>query len=332
MTDTVVDAVDAVDAADEASAWPSVTVVVATRDRPDLLRRALDSILDQRYRGDVDVLVVFDRSRPDHDLEVDDPHRRVRVLENRRAPGLAGARNTGIAAAEGELLAFCDDDDVWSRGKLEAQVGLLRSDPTLEFVTAGLFVEAGRQTSVRVLDATRITFADLIRSRVMEAHPSGYLVRRRAVVGRNGDLDHPDDGIGPVDEQLPGSYAEDYDWILRAARRADVGAVPLPLVKVVWHRSSFFAERWQTIHDALTHLLAAYPEFADDPVGLARIEGQQAFALAALGRRAEARTTARRALGHHRGEKRAWLALLVSTGLVRSETVLRTVQALGHGI
>jgi hypothetical protein len=321
--------------ADGGAAGPTrapVTVVVATRDRPELLRKALDSILGQRYDGPIDVIVVFDRSDPDTGLVREDPWRGVRVVANRRSPGLAGARNTGIALATGELLAFCDDDDLWSAGKLDAQVGLLEADPTVEFATCGLFVEFRGRTSVRVLDRERITFAELIHSRVMEAHPSGYLVRRSAVVGPDGDLDALGDGIGPVDESLPGSYAEDYDWILRAARRADVGAVPLPLIKVMWGKTSFFAERWETIFAALAHLLDAHPEFQDDPVGLARIEGQQAFALAALGRRDEARALARQALRHHRGERRAWLALLVASGLVRSDRVLRVVQATGRGI
>lgn len=311
---------------------PAVTVIVATRDRPDLLRQALDSILAQRYAGDIDVLVVFDQCEPDHDLIVHDDHRTVHVTTNNRKPGLAGARNTGIAAATGELLAFCDDDDLWSPGKIEAQVALLRDDPGLEFVTCGLFVESGNRTLIRVLDRDRITFADLIHSRVMEAHPSGYLVKRSAVVGPNEDLDDPGEGIGAVDERLPGSYAEDYDWILRAARRADVGVVRLPLVKVKWHRSSFFAERWETIFSALQHLLDAYPEFQRDRVGLARIEGQQAFALAALGRKDEARALARRTLGHSRGERRAWLALAISTGLMPADLVVRAVQATGRGI
>ncbi|GAA3112086.1 hypothetical protein GCM10020001_033550 [Nonomuraea salmonea] len=48
-----------------------------------------------------------------------------RVLGNRRTSGLPGARNTGIDACETELVAFCDDDDVWRPGKLAAQVEAL---------------------------------------------------------------------------------------------------------------------------------------------------------------------------------------------------------------
>ena len=59
-----------------------------------------------------------------------------------------------------------------------------------------------------------------------------------------------------------------------------------PQSRVYLHDSSFFASRWQTINDALTYLLERVPEFRQDPAGLARIEGQIAFAHAALGQRA----------------------------------------------
>lgn len=312
---------------DTSTTSPDVAVVIATRDRPQLLRRAVASVLDQRYDGDIEVLAVFDQSEPEEDLAADEvtasgARRRVTVLRNTRAPGLAGARNTGITTATAELVAFCDDDDLWLPGKLAAQVARLTAEPEMECVTAGVLVEARGKVSTRVLDRDRITHADLLRSRVSEAHPSTYLFRRAALV----------DGIGLVDEVLPGSYAEDYDLLLRTARRHDVGAVTLPLAKVFWHRSSFFAERWRTIIEALDHLVEAHPELATEPAGLARIEGQQAFAHASMGDRRGAWATARRALGHNRREPRAYLALLVASGLVRSEWVLRALQAGGRGI
>lgn len=300
----------------------SVSVIVATRERPKLLNRAIASILDQRYDGPIEVLVVFDQSEPDRSLEQSGDRRAVRVLTNTRTPGLPGARNTGALTSDRDILAFCDDDDLWSPGKLEAQVALLDSDPSMEVATCGLFIDAKGRISIRVLPADRVTFRDLLRSRMMEAHPSTYVVRREAMLN----------GIGLVDEEIPGGYGEDYDWLLRAARRHDVGAVRLPLTKIYWHRSSFFAERWQTIVDALDYLLAKYPEFAEEPAGLARILGQQAFALAAMHRSAQARAKASEALRHNPYEKRAYLAFLTSIRLLRSDRTLRILQAAGRGV
>src|SRR5690606_27976632 len=128
-----------------------------------------------------------------------------------------------------------DDDDLWLPGKLDAQVARLAAEPDMEVVTTGVLVEARGKVSTRVLERDRITHAELLRHRVSEAHPSTFVFRRAALV----------DGIGLVDEVLPGAYAEDYDLLLRAARRTDIGVIGLPLAKVFWHRSSFFAERWK---------------------------------------------------------------------------------------
>jgi glycosyltransferase involved in cell wall biosynthesis len=300
---------------------PAVDVIIATRDRPELLRRAIEAVLAQRYDGALAVTVVFDQSEPDPTLAVDDARRSVRVTTNTRTPGLPGARNTGITSTSNPLVAFCDDDDVWLPAKVAAQVAVLDDEPGVELVTTGIFVVAGTSVTPRVIDGGWVTQADLARSRVLEAHPSTFLFRRSAV-----------EGIGLVDEELPGGYAEDYEWLLRAAARHPVAAVPLPLAEVHWHRSSFFADRWRMIIDALDELVAKHPELRTDAKGLARIQGQQAFAHASLGDRAAARRTAVEALRSNPAEARAYLALAVSTGAVSSPTVLKALQAFGRSV
>jgi glycosyltransferase involved in cell wall biosynthesis len=299
---------------------PPVDVIIATRDRPELLRRAIDAVLGQRYDGPVDVTVVFDQSEPDPSLATTGPGRSVRVTVNARTPGLPGARNTGIAATEHPYVAFCDDDDVWLPGKLAPQVALLEADPATELATTGIVVVSPRSTTPRVIEGGWITQDDLVRSRVLEAHPSTFVARRAALAG-----------VGPVDEEIPGGYAEDYEWLLRFAARHRIAAVPEPLVEVHWHRASFFADRWRTIVAALEYLLAAHPELRGDPAGHARILGQQAFALAAAGDRRAAARAARRAWRVSPTEARSYLAVAVAAG-VPSSLVLRILQSAGRSI
>ncbi len=301
---------------------PSVTVVVPTRDRPQLLARAVASVLAQRYAGEIECLVVFDQSPVRLPALAVPARRRVRSLANDRAPGLAGARNAGAFAAEGDVLAFLDDDDEWLPDKLQLQVEALRSRPEAVLASCGIEVRYGGRRRVRVPESDVLTFADLLASRHAEIHPSTFLVPRATFFER----------IGVVDEQIPGSYAEDYEWLLRAARVGAIVCVRRPLVRIYWHRSSFFAARWRTIVSALTYLLERYPEFERDGRGLARIYGQLAFAHAAAGDRDEARRFAGRALRLSRRQLRAYLALLVSTRLVRAETLLRLAHLAGRGI
>ncbi|MFC7757307.1 glycosyltransferase family 2 protein [Catellatospora bangladeshensis] len=120
--------------------WPAVGVVIPTRNRPELLRKALDAVRAQDYPGPLRVLVVFDQAEPDPSLAADGG-RPVLVVANARQAGLAGARNTGITALDTELVAFCDDDDVWHPAKLRRQVDALVRTPAAQFSTCAIEVE-----------------------------------------------------------------------------------------------------------------------------------------------------------------------------------------------
>lgn len=138
--------------------------------------------------------------------------------------------------------------------------------------------------------------------------------------------------IGPFDEKIPGSYGEDYDWLLRAAGVAPILTPQRPLATIHWHESSYFEGRWQMIIDALLYLLAKHPDFARDRRGLARIYGHLAFASAALGRHEDAWGWARRCLALDLRQPRGYLSVLVSLRIVPPRTLLRLVHRLGRGV
>ncbi|MBG0827422.1 glycosyltransferase family 2 protein [Planomonospora sp. ID67723] len=294
--------------------------MVATRDRPELLHRAVTAILGQEYPGEIRVIVVFDQSDP-AGLDVErGPGRSLEITVNTRTPGLAGSRNTGIAAARTHYVAFCDDDDEWLPGKLRAQVELLASSGGIAAGT-GIEIRCRGTASSRPGPELPVTHRDLLRDRVFALNGSTLIIDRGVLT----------EVVGPVDEDLPGSYAEDYDLLLRIAKLGPIHCVRQPLVAINW-QGSFFARRFPMIADALTHLLAKHPEFGTEPHGIARIEGQIAFYRAAAGQHAEARRWARRSLGHNWRERRAYLALLVAARLVGGQRVLSLLNARGRGI
>lgn len=312
-------------AADEPASgrgWPGVTVVVATRDRPEPLARALRSILDQDYPGQIECLVVNDQSDPPPLPEERRANRSLRSLPNNRTPGLPGSRNSGILVATGELIAFCDDDDEWLPGKLRRQVELARSEPDAAFVACGVYVRYRGRDTRRLAPRRPLTHRDLLHHRWLAVHPSTLLASRDMLLDR----------IGLVDEEVPGGYGEDYEWLLRATRIGTVVSVPEPLVVVNWHSHSFFAGHWRTLMTSQRYLLERYPEFRTERAGMARMQGGIALAHAALGERRAARRWAVRALRHQPWEHRAYAALLVSSGLVRVDTLLRIAHLAGRGI
>ncbi len=106
---------------------PTVSVIIPTRNRAELLLRAVHSVLSQRWT-DLELIVVDDAST-DHTLEVlgriADP--RLRVVRREKNGRAAAARNAGLAIARGSLIAFQDDDDIWLVDKLQKQVPHLQS-------------------------------------------------------------------------------------------------------------------------------------------------------------------------------------------------------------
>ena len=100
---------------------PLVSVVIPTRNRPALVRRAVDSALFQTY-SNLEIIVVIDG--PDQStvevLSVLEDGR-LRVIELTESVGGSEARNTGVREAAGAWIAFLDDDDEWLPEKIEKQ-------------------------------------------------------------------------------------------------------------------------------------------------------------------------------------------------------------------
>jgi glycosyltransferase involved in cell wall biosynthesis len=288
-----------------------------------MVRRAVAAILNQDYPGSIECLVVFDQCDPEEiDLPIQST-RSLRLLRNaERNPGLAGARNTGILAATGNLIGFCDDDDEWIQGKLAAQVEFLQRNPEANLVGCGIVLRRDGVDIAKDLSSSVVTFDDLLRSRVWELNPCTLLAR----------LDVVREKIGLADEAIPGSYGEDYDWLLRAARLGPIPMIDKPLVRINWHSGSFFQRRWLTIVEALSYLLDKHPEIKGDKPGLARIQGQIAFAYAGYGDRDAALRTALECLRNDWHELRGYLALAVAVHLVSADRVLKTANARGRGI
>jgi glycosyltransferase involved in cell wall biosynthesis len=113
------------------SAASLVSVVIPTLKRPELLLRALQSVLAQTH-ANLEAIVVVDG--PDEPTlaalaSVHDP--RLTFFANPRSLTAAGARNAGVARATGDWVAFLDDDDEWLPTKLEKQLALAAGRDTV---------------------------------------------------------------------------------------------------------------------------------------------------------------------------------------------------------
>jgi glycosyltransferase involved in cell wall biosynthesis len=195
---------------------PLVSVIIPTYNRADLVQEALASVKAQSFR-DFEIVVVDDGGT-DGTCEVLSAWREVRVLRHPGRRGVSAARNTGIAAARGQWLAFLDSDDLWLPDKLARQIFWLAGQPEwLICQTDETWVRRGvrvnKPPSHRKV-AGRIFLPSLARCMIS---PSAVILNRRLFE------DH-----GGFDETLPA--AEDYDLWLRLTWRYEVGLVDEPLV------------------------------------------------------------------------------------------------------
>jgi len=107
---------------------PNISVVIPTHNRGQLLRRCIDSVVAATLSGD-EIIVVDDGSSDGTGSLVqdyDDPRIRYTKQEN---AGVSAARNSGLAAARYDLIAFIDDDDEWHPQKLNVQRSLMEQHP-----------------------------------------------------------------------------------------------------------------------------------------------------------------------------------------------------------
>lgn len=171
------------------------------------IAEALESVLSQ-VPGDAEVIVVDDGSS-DATAEVAGRfHRRIRVVRNEHR-GIAATFNAAVAASSGTLLAAIDADDVWCAAKVDAQLSVLRDDPSVDVVFGHVqeFHSPGMDPAARA----RFSCNEVAVSAMMR----GAMVLRRTAWDR----------VGPLDERL--KVGEFIDWCARA-REASLNIRMLP--------------------------------------------------------------------------------------------------------
>lgn len=142
---------------------PVASIIVPAYNAATTIRETLASLLEQTF-ADFEIIVVDDGSRDSTAAIVrrcDDPRIRLISQPNR---GLAGAHNTGIAAARGIYIGFCDADDLWLPEKLELHIRHLENNPDvgISFSGSSLIDRSGQQIGVKQSPKLKnITAADV---------------------------------------------------------------------------------------------------------------------------------------------------------------------------
>jgi glycosyltransferase involved in cell wall biosynthesis len=197
-----------------------VTAIVPTYNYGRFVTQAVESVLAQTYPN-VEILVVDDGSTDDTRERLRPYADRIRYIYQENQ-SVAAARNTGIQAAKGDLIAFLDADDLWHPHKLEVQVRYLTDHPSIKLVAVERLAPSAESwpplANIGHARARPITVEEL----VLQPHfaPSGVLARKQCF-----------DTVGFFDTTL--RNAEDYDMWIRIACHFPVVKLEVPLW---WYR------------------------------------------------------------------------------------------------
>lgn len=204
---------------------PKVTVIIPTYQRPNILGRAIESVLGQTFQ-DFEIIVIDDASK-DHTEEVVGRFlkKRVKFYQHESQKGGGAARNTGLRHAIGEYIAFLDDDDEWYPEKLEMQVQLLEKSST---EIGGIYTGHHKIDSVsgEILKVGKPQKRGNLYPEIFKANwlgtTSSLLLKRECF-----------EKVGEFDESL--QSFQDYDMWIRMAKFFHFDFILQPLVKYYVH-------------------------------------------------------------------------------------------------
>lgn len=228
---------------------PKVSVVITAYNSMAYLPETLESVSRQTFT-DFEVLIIDDGSS-DHIVqwasELVDPRVRLISQENQ---GVGVARNTGIAHAQGEYIAFLDGDDTWEPTKLEKQVRCLEENPKVGLVHTWL---AGIDPHSKPT------------GRVIGSHVEGEVwekIIERNMVACSSAMVHRCcfETVGVFDKNL--RFAEDWDMWIRIAARYHLAVIKEPLVGYREHpnsKSKKYASRLQDFRTIIEKAFDSVP-------------------------------------------------------------------------
>jgi len=193
----------------EQTASPLVSVIIPAYDVSEFIGEALDSVLAQTFT-DYEIIVINDGSPDTEALErALKPYMSRIVYLKQENRGVSAARNTGIEAARGSLIAFLDGDDTWLPNYLEVQVARIQADPTIDVLYPNVIMfgdpsEAGEEFMTSCPSNGEVTFERLL---LQECNVSNCSIARRETIIR----------AGLFDESL--RSVEDFDLWLRVIKQ-----------------------------------------------------------------------------------------------------------------
>jgi len=210
---------------------PLISVIIPIYNGEKYLRETIDSVIEQTEKN-WEIIAVNDGSTDGSQKILEEYEKlipgRISVVSVENG-GVSRARNIGADIAKGTYLAFLDQDDLWSSHKLEHQMVLFSTEPSLilSFTNQTIIDEHGN--TIKVI---HYIFDHRHRGYVLETLIfMNFIPISSVVIKRDIFL-----GMGGFDPQF--AFVEDWDFLLKVARDFTVDYIDEPLVLYRQHKES----------------------------------------------------------------------------------------------
>lgn len=207
---------------------PTVSVIIPTYNRAAMLKEAIESVLAQTYQ-DWELIVVDDGSTDETPCLMDtyrEADARIRCLKQHNQ-GLSSARNAGLRIAQGEFVAFLDDDDLWLPEKLRLQTMCMQEHPEFGLTYTRFYLLGGKQERLLLPRKPGTTFLQLVEANFIPVLT--VMVRRTCL-----------EEVGLFNERFRAT--QDYELWLRILRRHPIHFIDKPLACYRKHGSNMTAK------------------------------------------------------------------------------------------
>ena len=203
---------------------PLVSIIITTYNRPDDLKRAIQSVLNQTYKN-FELIIVNDAGTDVEHLVKEFNDNKIKYIVHKKNKGLAAARNTGLKAAKGKYIAFLDDDDLFYKNHLEIAVQQLKQNEKVVYSDAVRATIKKENEKYIVVNKTVPYSIDYDRNKLLVGNiaPVNCFVFEKSLV----------DKAGLFDESLP--VLEDWDFWLNLSFLTSFKHIKKETVQVNWY-------------------------------------------------------------------------------------------------
>jgi glycosyltransferase involved in cell wall biosynthesis len=212
----------------------SVSVIIPAYNAEKFIVETIQSLQRQTF-SDFEIIVIDDGSTDQTAslvMQIKEPRLRVLSVEHQ---GLSATRNRGVAASQGEFIAFLDADDLWTANALELHIEALAANSEADLSYGWTYFwnydlkNASDKTKLIAPRATGTTAYREMLERNIVGNGSNIFVRRSAF-----------DAVGGFDQTL--THGEDWEFCFRVALQGEVALVPQALVYYRQHSTSMCSD------------------------------------------------------------------------------------------